>query len=235
MSPAPKTATPSPRDPEAVAAEIARIRDGLLSRGNARHLVCDERCRFVVEGYPRSANTLSADLLAILAPNVRFGHHTHSALNLRLAELYRIPRVVLLRRPEDAILSHFIYADGRLSIDVCADRYVEFYRDVAKTRDFIVAEFTTVVEDFNAVVAALNQRLDEPIPFSDDLGRDVDLARERQIERARRVHGALATQRVGTPDEARETLKNESREAVRERLARNDEPEAIYHTILSRA
>jgi hypothetical protein len=221
-------------DPAAVAAETARIREDLLAKGHGRHLVCDERCRLVVEGYPRSGNTLSADLLAILSPKLRFAHHTHTVENLRLGELYKIPRVVLLRPPEDAILSFFIYADGRMSVEACVERYVAFHRGVAGLKDFVLADFSLVVEDFNAVLAVVNARLEEPIPFSDDLQRDVALARARQLERAARVHGRLAPQRAGAPDETREELKRQSRDAVLELLARDDRPAAIYETILSR-
>lgn len=213
------------------------IRAKLLEK-NAPNLVCQPKSKLVIEGYPRSANTFSVDMINVICeaagrkvPSI--GHHTHSALNLRLGALQNIPLVVLIRDPAAAILSFKIFS-GR-PVTFCLNRYVRFYSRVLKlNKPFILGEFEETVNDFNAVLTRLNAVLDDPLPLSDDLARDTLRAQNQERVRAAKHHGDKATERVGAPTEEREALKQGYRAEVEEALAKNPEPMRLYNEVLAR-
>ena len=66
---------------------------------------------------------------------------------------------------------------------------------------------------------------------------DVDFAKVKalQAETSSGTHGRFAHERAGTPNAAREELKAAQRDMVREALARNDEPLALYREFMARA
>ncbi|MEO9778519.1 MAG: hypothetical protein ABJH07_23285 [Sedimentitalea sp.] len=213
------------------------IRAKLLEK-NMHNLVCQPRSKLVVEGYPRSANTFSVDMINVICDATGhkrppMGHHTHSVLNLRLGALQNIPIVVLIRDPAAAILSYKIFS-GR-PVSFCLDRYVTFYsRTLQLNKPFILGEFEETINDFNAVLTRLNAVLDDPLPLSDDLARDTARAQDQARARAAQRHGDKATERVGVPTEERETLKQEQRAEVEEALAKNPEPMRLYNEVLAR-
>jgi hypothetical protein len=204
------------------------IRAHLRGAGHPPERVCAEGCRLVVEGSPESGVALMSDLLATLNPRLRFAHGTHDPLNLRIGALQKIPRVVVLRRPFEAISADSIAMRGRLTAAECAQRYIAFHREVARLDYHLVAEHALLVEDMNAVFERINERLPEPLAFSADPAADIARAEERR--RARLAAG-------GGPDlsaDERKAVEAEAADEVRAILKRNDEPEALYAVVLSR-
>ncbi len=209
-----------------------------LLENHMHNLVCQPRSKLVIEGYPRSANTFSVDMINVICDAAGrkrppMGHHTHSVLNLRLGVLQNIPIVVLIRNPAAAILSYRIFS-GR-PVSHCLDRYVTFYsRTLQLNQPFILGEFEETVQDFNAVLTRLNAVLDDPLPLSNDLARDIARAQDQARARAARRHGDMITERVGVPTEEREALKQTHRAEVEAALADNPEPLRLYNEVLAR-
>ena len=75
--------------------------------------VCREHMDLCVEGYPRSANTFTVDMIKGSNPRLVIAHHTHDVDNIRLALLFRIPTLVVIRNPLDAVTSHSVYFDAQ--------------------------------------------------------------------------------------------------------------------------
>jgi len=215
--------------------KAAEISERLLSI-HAKHLVCRPDSDLVIEGYPRSANTFSADMIDVLTendPRFHFGHHTHEIDNLRLAEAYDVPRLVLIRTPEDAILSFRIFSGNPVAR--CLDFYVNLNRNIlALEKPFLVADFSEATTDFNRVVEKLNTVLRKPLPYSQDLAADTHEAQEKARARAVKTHGNKAMKMVGVPTPEREKLKEEMRGDVRKVLDGNSEPANLYQAILAR-
>jgi hypothetical protein len=116
--------------------------------------------RFVIEGFPRSANTYA--VVALEAANGRQGrrlaHHTHSSVTIMRACHLHIPILFLIRRPEDAVLSLCARYPG-LSSDQGLSSYIRFHQKILPVlSDIYVARFEDVVEDFGSVIAGVNDR-----------------------------------------------------------------------------
>lgn len=112
----------------------------------------------VIEGHPRSGNTFAqvAFELAQGRP-VHMGHHTHAPVQVRWAVRHRIPMVLLIRQPEDAIVSHVI-RDPYLTLEVALLDWIHFHQLLAPWRhQLLVAEFGKVTNDFGEIIRLVNQ------------------------------------------------------------------------------
>lgn len=117
-----------------------------------------EDTQIVIEGYPRSGNTFAftAFDLAQGETSVRVSHHLHTASIVMTAIRRKIPCLILLRNPEDAIISHIIYSQN-LTIKQCLKSYIDFYQPLLQYRDrFVTAKFEDVISDFGKVTHEVN-------------------------------------------------------------------------------
>lgn len=114
----------------------------------------------VIEGYPRSGNSFAFtafDLAQGEVP-VRVAHHLHTSSVVVAAIKAKIPTLVLVRNPEDAIISHIIYSQN-LTIRQCLNSYIDFYAPLLKYKDeFITAKFEEVISDFGEITQRINQK-----------------------------------------------------------------------------
>jgi hypothetical protein len=112
----------------------------------------------VIDGYFRSANTFSVYAFQLSQERpVRLAHHLHAPAQLIMAARRRIPALLLLRQPKDAILSELLYDDVALPDALAA--YSRFYTSLLPYVDsFVVGEFAQVTGDFGAVIRQLNDR-----------------------------------------------------------------------------
>jgi hypothetical protein len=94
----------------------------------------------VIEGYPRSGNSFARRAF-IMAQGEGFdvtsiAHHLHVPAQVVRAARLRIPTLVLIRRPKDAVLSLVIR--DPISVDRALRYYISFYETSEKYRDAYV-------------------------------------------------------------------------------------------------
>lgn len=114
----------------------------------------------VLEGYPRSGNSFAftAFNMAQGEHPIRVAHHLHTASIVIAAIRAGVPCVVLVRNPEDAVISHIIYSQN-LTIRQCLRSYIDFYQPLLKYRDkFVIAKFEDVISDFGKITHRVNQK-----------------------------------------------------------------------------
>lgn len=105
----------------------------------------------IVEGYPSSANSFTYNLFQLTYPSFRIAHHTHSVANLKLARYFKVPGVVLIRRPEECIPSRVVRFGVGLELAVI--EYLEFYKYVRTCNNsFVVLPFDKAIDDPGAAV-----------------------------------------------------------------------------------
>lgn len=102
-------------------------------RPRRRHLVVARDTEIVIEGYPRSANTfaVAAFMLAQERP-VKMAHHLHAPAQVIRAVKWGIPTLLLIRQPEDAVLSLLIREPG-ISAERALRDYIRFYNGYGPT------------------------------------------------------------------------------------------------------
>jgi hypothetical protein len=111
----------------------------------------------VIEGFPRSGNTFASVAFRFAQERqVRMAYRLHAPIQLIQATQLNIPAVVLIRKPEDAVLSWVIHRP-HIAVNQALRGYIRFYESVLPFLDhLVVADFDTVVTDFNVIIQKVN-------------------------------------------------------------------------------
>lgn len=122
----------------------------------------DNSTDILIEGFPRSGNTFASTAFKISQDKyVKVAHHLHSAGHVIYAVKNNIPCLVLVRRPEDAILSLLLY-DGNITIKHALLDYISFYESIKSYRNgYVLANFDSVVSNFGKVVEIINAKFNK--------------------------------------------------------------------------
>lgn len=177
-----------------------------LSRRPAHNLVSRDT-DLLIEGFPRSANTFAAWAFMLTNPECKLAHHVHTRSHVVLAVRRRIPAVVLLRPPADAVRS-LLVRRSEIPPAIAFRRYIAFYEGVAPYTDQLVfARFDTVIEHYDRVVEVVNKRFGTRFRgFGNGIHRDRVF--EEIDEANRRGHGGRINPRhVPRPHPERDRLK----------------------------
>ncbi len=191
---------------------LARRRSGLDYDGMER--VIGTGTEAVIEGYPRSGNTfaVAAFRLAQERP-VQLAHHLHAPAQVLEGLRLGLPVTVLIRRPEDAVLSSVIRA--RIDVRSALHMYVRFYARILPWRQrIVVAPFPTVVSDFGSVIRSMNDRFgtsfQEFVHTQENVRRAFESIEARGCRDAARL-GRDHESGVARPSGVRESIKSELR------------------------
>jgi hypothetical protein len=180
----------------------------LARKDRARVVTPDTQ--LVIEGFPRSANTFARVAFnRAQSERVRIAHGLHVPAQVIRASTWRIPTLVLIRKPKDAVLS-FAIRDP-ISVDQALRYYLSFYETVEGYRDaYVLGHFEEVTEDFGDVIRRINDRFGTTFsPFSHD-ERNVDGVFARIEKNSRKRFGETSLEnKVSRPFASREKLKRE--------------------------
>jgi hypothetical protein len=178
--------------------------------GKDRARVVAPDTQLVIEGFPRSANTFARVAFnRAQSERVRIAHGLHVPAQVIRAARWRIPTLVLIRKPKDAVLS-FAVRDP-ISVDQALRYYLAFYETVEEYRDaYVLGLFEEVTEDFGGVIRRINDRFGTTFsPFSHD-ERNVDGVFARIEANTRKRFGEASLEhKVSHPFATREKLKRE--------------------------
>lgn len=211
-----------------------------IQRLRRRGEVLGPDTEIVIESFPRCASSfaVAAFRLAQEPRPSRIAHHTHAPAQVIAAVRRGVPTLVLLREPEEAVLSHVVYTPG-LTVEASLRGYVRFHEPLLRYREgFVVGPFEEVVSDFGAVIERVNARFGTSFrPFEH---RPEHLARiDREIEedyRSRARSAEELARMVPLPTEERRAMKERLRVRYREapeRLRRR--AEAAYELLRAEA
>lgn len=185
-------------------------------------LLVTESTDLCIEGFPRSANSFAVGAVRHAQPGpVQIAHHTHVPANAMRACEWDIPTVVLIRSPQDAMVSRIALVrelrgdepqtDGSAP-PVLFHHWVHawrtFYRALAPYRErdnLVVAPFQDVIADMGQVIERVNTHFGTDfVPFDHTEDAVASVHTER---------GSHAG-----PTDRRDRLKTETRAAFEEAL-----------------
>lgn len=193
----------------------------------------------LIEGFPRSANSFAVVAFRrAQRRKVRLANNLHVPAQIIRAARLRVPALVLIRKPKDAVASLAIR--DPISIGRALKYYVSFYETAADYSDsYVLGLFEDVTSDYGAVIERINARFGTDFtPFRHNR-RNVGRVFER-IEKVyeRDFSGASSMEEaVSRPSSARGGAKQRLKDELedprhRELLAR---AEAIYELLASEA
>lgn len=188
-----------------------------IARRRRKAVPVDADTDIVIEGYPRSGNTFAVTAFgSAQSREVRVARHEHAAAQVIAATRAAIPALVLIREPEEAVLS-FAIQQPHLSLRQALRSYIRFYRPLLPHRDrFVLATFREVTTDFGAVTRRVNERFGTDFGVFDHTEENVRrcLATIREHGVARR--GPVLVHRKGSaPSSVRTAIKDAERERYR--------------------
>lgn len=196
---------------------LSRYPTVYFSLGHFRGEIFQERkvtpkTDIVIDGYPRSASSFAVGAFEYAQPtSFNVAHHLHvPAQIIRACEL-RIPTILLIRHPVDAVISlRALHREGeiveesrraalRVGFRPFFHSWIDFYETTRKHIDSIVVGlFDQVVTDFGEVLEIVNSKYDTEFSLFNHTEEN-----ERQINSTRGYHAG--------PSERRQKLKEEVR------------------------
>jgi hypothetical protein len=171
------------------------------------HRVVTAGTELVIDGFQRSGNTFAQIAFELAQPRpVRVVHHLHAPAQIITAVEMAIPTILLIREPEEAILSHVIF-EGGISVDQALRHWVRFYERLLPYRSgVVVGEFREVTSDFGSVIRAVNNRFGTA--FAEFAHEENEEEVFRRIEERNRARwGVLEERMVPRPSAARAPAK----------------------------
>lgn len=170
---------------------------------------------FSIEGYPRSANTTVSYLLLPLLKKQFHDidtviHHTHSLKTVQFCLLMNIPQLILIRDPASAIVSNYIYHNGRVGLDRMTQKWIDYYKVVEKHKSrLLLAGFSSATNDINSIILKVNDRYDMELPPIDDLDAQMQAMKNTYREHTEEKRGDDYFTIYPLPDNKRDTLREE--------------------------
>jgi hypothetical protein len=175
-----------------------------------------------IEGFLRSGNTFAVIAFQCAQPRVvSIAHHVHAAGAVIAAARMGTPTLVLIRPPEESVLSYVIRWPS-LTIGQALRGYGRFYGPLVGYRDrFVVGRFEEVTSDLGAVVRRVNERF-----ATDFVPYEPTAENERAVREELDRWDANTNLREGGPPDLGRGRPTEAKEARKAALR------AVYHSRL---
>jgi hypothetical protein len=186
--------------------------------------------QLVIEGFPRSANTFAVwAFRQAQQVEVRLAHHLHYPAQVIRAARWRIPALVLIRRPEDAVIS-LLMRTPLLTPDQALSHYISFYRTAARYRDaFVLGQFEQVTEDYGAVIERINDKFATQFSVFDHAEENVSRVYSRIDERHRaQYRERILETHIARPTATKEEMKHKMRPVLQVPKQSKLLAEAVY-------
>jgi len=108
------------------------------ARPKTRQIAISKDTEIVIEGFPRSANTIAVTPFTFAQERpVKIARHLHAPARVIAAVRRGIPCIVLIHKPLDAFLSLPVRAP-HISAEQALKDYIRFYSSVAAYRNKII-------------------------------------------------------------------------------------------------
>src|SRR5918912_659425 len=180
-----------------------------LARKDRARIVTPDT-QLVIEGFPRSANTFARVAFnRAQSERVRIAHGLHVPAQVIRASRWRIPTLVLIRKPKDAVLS-FAIRDP-ISVDQALRYYLSFYETVEEYRDaYVLGLFEEVTEDFGEVIRRINEKFGTEFSLFRHDEQNVKEVFARMEKNSRKRYGETQWEnKVSRPSALKERMKHE--------------------------
>ncbi|MBK8806764.1 MAG: hypothetical protein IPO21_09010 [Bacteroidales bacterium] len=129
-----------------------------------------------IEGFPRSANSFLTLYFMQYNKRVEIAHHLHLPMQYKKAVSFKIPTIVLLRHPLDAITSLLI-RERFLYPSLAIISYIWFYKALLKyTNKVLIVHFKNVISAPDEVIDRLNKQFNSNfhhVPLTGEMKQNI--------------------------------------------------------------
>ncbi len=198
--------------------------------------ICAPWKDLLLDGYQRSANSFSFNLVRRFYPQLRIVHHTHSVATLKAALLFNTPSIILIRKPIDAIVSDLIMYQ-RPDIGYSVESYISYYEFVQKRMDrFRLITFDTVTHRPDVLLQLVSECTGAaPVDLNGvDMQQEVQAVFDELERHTQAVAKGEAFRRRPIPDEQRSQMKECLKKTVAE-SPRLPDADLLYEQLCAQA
>lgn len=124
----------------------------------------------VIEGFPGSANSFAVFSFKIAQKReVKMAHHMHDPSQIIVAVKAKIPTLVLIRTPREAVLSYIVRFNNNLTsqeeeeeeviklIIIQLKRYINFYKKIIEYKNsLIISDYKNVICSYEEIIENIN-------------------------------------------------------------------------------
>jgi len=191
--------------------------------------------QLVLDGFFRSGNTFAGHAFISAQPHeVIVAWHTQAPATIIRAVQWGVPTLVLIRKPEDAVLSLALKMPG-VSLEQGLKEYVRYYQRLSPYREgYIVGKFEDATQHLDTLIEQVNLHFGTkfalPMPTEENVKRTLDW-----IEKVdRQVEGDNPT-RFSIPSHIKELKKAALRDGFDSTVSRSLilKADAIYRAFVS--
>lgn len=198
--------------------------------GEKKHLLINEKTKIVIEGFERSANTFAvvAFMHAQKKP-VPMAHHLHVPAQVLAGIKRKLPVLVLIRNPADAIKSlKIMYPD--MNVDNALKRYITFYDIIASNiHKVVIGKFEDVISDYGSVIQKINKKFNSEFGLFNHTAEEEIIIFE-EVEKICAKQNLDELKSIAVPMEERNRVKNNIKLVYSKKLMQ--EAVCIYEEIL---
>jgi hypothetical protein len=207
-----------------------------LVRPRQQEALVSNKTDLVIEGFARSANTYVLSYVELAVDNgLLIASHLHESYQVRFAEKYGLPCIVLFREPKDAVVSA-VLRTRRVSIASLLRNYIRFYEDVLRVRRrAVLVPFDVAVSNGNRVIEQINVTYNLELPLlADERRSEVMLEVERKDRKA--FEGErLNPVRVAQPTKEKEAEKEKVGRLVEDKYGDLLQKARVLHAEMSKS
>lgn len=166
--------------------------------------------RITIEGYPRSANTYA--VYAFKQVNEmqwnEIAHHLHVQAQIIRSVKYKIPVILLIRHPLEAVRSLVVRHDF-IPVDEALEDYCRFYDDLYPMRDgFVVADFSIVIKNYGEIIDQVNKKFTSKFNLYPEQDAEMNAIVMNEIDARNKQQDKGKLTHLYRPDKEKEALKN---------------------------
>ena len=197
----------------------------------------DHNTEIVIEGFPRTANTFThIAFKSAQQKSVQIGHHTHAAAQVIAAARRGLPTIVLIRDPEEAIVSYIIGGfDPQITMKQVLHDYIAFYKPLLPYRDrFVLAPFEEITTDYGKVIQRLNEKFGTHFDVFQHTDENVKKCFDLIDEGYEQSFGTLKEEVVSRPADSRKSQQEKLRQefASEELSSLRTKAYSVYKTLM---
>lgn len=192
-----------------------RTRPGLFfpvmrMRSKFRCLIVNKDTEIVIEGYPRSANTFAvAAFNYSQGRKVCIARHTHAPAQVMQGARCSIPVVLLLRKPEDAVVS-LVIRDQSMTLTKALKMYIWYHEAILEFVDkCVIADFDVVVNNYSLIIDEVNKKYNTSYKlFDHDKSSQENIFKLVEDMEKADSGGVLRESHVARPSDSRKEIKD---------------------------
>ena len=190
-----------------------------LKSGTPAAQVVDDATELLIEAWPRSGNTFAEQAFRMSQRGeVRLAHHFHAPAQVIAAVARKLPVLVIVRDPVDAVCS-FVMREPAIGLHQALRGWIRFHiRIMDYDYGYLTATFGQVTSDFGRVTRRLNRRFGTRFGVFQHNPANVE-ACFSAIERNNRQRfggGQIVESGIARPSAARQSRKRHIEDALGE-------------------